>query len=83
MYNPNTVKTIKATVKLVNQFTPQKGMKVGIHLVMQTGEDQLEVHLGPAWFIENQELKIHSGDDLIITGSMVTFQEKEVLIAHS
>ena len=39
------------------------------------------VHLGPTWFINKQEPKIEKNDKIQVTGSRITFQGKQVLIA--
>jgi hypothetical protein len=39
------------------------------------------VHLGPQWYLENQDVKIEPGDRVEITGSRVTVQGKPTIIA--
>ncbi len=56
MYNPQTVTTIKGVVEAVEQVTPMKGMSYGIHLKVKTDSETLPVHLGPAWYIERQDI---------------------------
>ena len=81
MYNPTTVETIKGKVSKVEKITPMKGMYYGVHILVKTDKEELSVHLGPGWFIENQDTKINEGDEVEITGSKVTFQGKPALIA--
>jgi hypothetical protein len=81
MYDPKTVETIKGEVLSVDQVTPAKGMRAGIHLMVKTDKDTISVHLGPSWYIENQDVKILPKDTLEITGSRITFQGKPALIA--
>lgn len=83
MYNPQTVQTVTVTVQKVEIFSPEKGMSMGIHLTTNLNDELLDVHLGPAWFIKNQELQIIEGDELEITGSMITFEGSEALIAKT
>jgi hypothetical protein len=81
MYDPKTIETIKGEVLSVDQVTPAKGMRAGIHLMVKTDKDTISVHLGPSWYIENQDVKILPKDTLEITGSRITFQGKPALIA--
>jgi len=41
----------------------------------------LSVHLGPAWYIQRQDMKIAPGDKVEITGSRITFQAQPAIIA--
>ncbi len=83
MYNPQTVQTVTVVVQKVEMFTPKKGMAIGIHLTANLNDKLLDVHLGPAWFIKNQELQILEGDELEVTGSIITYDGNEALIAKT
>ena len=81
MYNPQSVATIKGVVEVVEQITPRGGMSYGIHLKIKTDTETLSVHLGPAWFIERQDIKIEKGDNIEVKGSKITFDGAPVIIA--
>ena len=81
MYNPQSVATIKGVVQVVEQITPRGGMSYGIHLKVKTDTEILSVHLGPAWFIERQDIKIEKGDNIEVNGSKITFDGAPVIIA--
>ncbi len=81
MYDPKTVETIGGEVVKVEQITPMKGMSYGAHLVVKTEKETIDVHLGPAWYIENQDVKIKAGDKIQIKGSRISFQGKPAIIA--
>jgi hypothetical protein len=81
MYNPRTVETIKGTVEAVNRIRPAKGMSYGIHVMVKTDKGSVDVHLGPQWYIENQDVKIEPGDDVEVRGSRVIYQNAPTLIA--
>ncbi len=53
----------------------------GVHAWVRSGNDELEVHLGPAWFIDNQDLQLAAGDRVDVRGSRVTIDGKPALIA--
>ncbi|UFS69996.1 hypothetical protein LPW11_19200 [Geomonas sp. RF6] len=81
MYNPATVETLTGTVESVQKTTPMKGMKYGIHLMVKTDKETIPVHLGPGWFIEQQDQQIAKGDSIEVKGSRVTMGGKPVIIA--
>jgi hypothetical protein len=81
MYNLKTVGTIRGEVISVDKFTPMKGMSYGIHLMVKTDKETIPVHLGPAWYIENQDVKIEPGDKIEVKGSRITFNGKPAIIA--
>jgi len=81
MYNPATVETIRGTVVSVDTIVPRRGMHYGIHLTVKSEKETIPVHLGPGWFIENQNVKIEPGDDIEVKGSRITFDGKPAIIA--
>ena len=81
MYNSETVETVEGEVVSVDRFTPMKGMSYGIHLMLKTAGETISVHLGPEWYIGNQDIKIVPHDNVQVKGSRVTFEGKPVIIA--
>lgn len=81
MYDPKTVETISGEVESVARITPRKGMSYGVHMNVKTAKETISVHLGPGWYIENQDLKIAPKDQVEIKGSRITFGGKPALIA--
>lgn len=80
-YNPKTVTTVKGVVELVEQMAPATGMSYGIHLDLKTASGTLSVHLGPAWFIERQDIKIEEGDTIQVKGSKIKYEGVPTIIA--
>jgi hypothetical protein len=81
MYDPATVETISGIVLSVNKITPVKGMYSGVHLTLKTNKETIDVHLGPEWYIERQDVKIEKGDKIEVKGSRITFNGKPAIIA--
>lgn len=81
LYDPKTVETLSGEVVRVDQVTPMKGMSYGVHLVLKTDNETVSVHLGPGWYIENQDITIVPKDKVDITGSRITFDGKPAIIA--
>ena len=81
MYNPKTVETISGEVVSTDKIKPMKGMSYGVHLMIKTDKETLSVHLGPGWYIENQDIKIEPKDKVQVRGSRITFEGKPAIIA--
>ena len=80
-YNPQAVETITGEVLSIDKFTPAKGMGYGVHVMVKTDKETKSVHLGPGWYIENQDVRIAPKDKIEVKGSQATFDGKPVLIA--
>ncbi len=81
VYDPKTVETISGEVVGVHKITPMKGMSYGVHLTLKTDKETISVHLGPGWYIENQDVGIEPKDKIEIKGSRITFAAKPAIIA--
>jgi hypothetical protein len=81
LYNPKTVESINGEVVSVDTITPLQGMSSGVHLIVKTDKESISVHLGPAWYVQRQDIKIAPGDKVEITGSRITFQGKAAILA--
>jgi hypothetical protein len=81
LYNSKTVEPIRGEVISVDTIIPLKGMSSGVHLMVKTERETISVHLGPAWYVQRQDIKIVPGDKVEITGSRITCQGKPAIIA--
>jgi len=81
MYDPKTVETAKGEVVSVEKFATTNGMSAGVHLLLKTEKETISVHLGPSWYLENQDAQVEPKDKIEITGSRLTLDGKPVLIA--
>lgn len=81
-FNPDSVETIEGEVVGVT-YNPgrRNAVRMGVHMMVATDVDSMSVHLGPVWFMEQQEEKIEKGDQVIITGSRITYDGAPALIA--
>jgi len=81
MYDVRTVESLSGEVVSVDRMVPMKGMSYGLHVTVRTAKETISVHLGPGWYIENQDVMIGPKDMLGIKGSRVTLEGKPVIIA--
>lgn len=81
MYDPKAVETITGEVTSVDRITPMKGMSGGVHMNVKTDKETVSVHLGPSWYLENQDVKIETKDKVEVKGARTTFAGKPAMIA--
>jgi hypothetical protein len=81
MYDPKAVETITGEVTSIDRITPNKGMAAGIHMNVKTDKETVSVHLGPSWYLENQDVKIEPKDKVEVKGAKTTFAGKPAIIA--
>ena len=81
MFDPKTVGTITGEVVRVELSALQKGMSPGVHLILKTSNETIPVHLGPAWYLERQDIKIEPKETVEVTGSRIVFEGKPAIIA--
>jgi len=83
-YDHHTRITMKGTVREVKRIPG--GRTAGVMLVVETDLEKIEVHLGPATFVDAQPLKLRSGDAIEITGSWISLgvpgREEPYLVAE-
>lgn len=80
-YDPKTEVTMSGTVDRVTQQTGRRGW-AGTHLFLKTDKGAIEVHVGPTDYITSQQFSFAAGDVLEVTGSKVTMQGKDALLAR-
>lgn len=81
VYDPKTVETIAGTVESVERIRHADGRASGVHLLVRTDKATVSAHLGPSWYVDEQDVKIVRGDRVEVTGSRVTLAGESVLIA--
>lgn len=86
-YDPATVENLQGEVVEVKRVVPKMPMMAkrfghGIHVMLKTDKETIEVHLGPAPYVEKQDVKIAAKDRLEVKGSRVTVDGKQVILAE-
>jgi hypothetical protein len=82
LYDPSTETTMKGTVEEVMQPTRGRRMRMGTHLVLKTGADTTQVILGPTGYIASKGFTFAKGDTVEVTGSKLTRNETNYIIAR-
>jgi hypothetical protein len=81
LYDINTVETITGEIISVDKVYSDNNLTYGVHMALYSSEGLLSVHLGPSWFVDNQEIQLTSGDFVSVTGSRLTFNNNQIIIA--
>lgn len=80
-FDAKTVENVSGEVVAVKKVTPMRGMRKGVHLTLKLENETLPVHLGPAWYMDNQEFEVEKGDKVEVRASRVMFEDTPALIA--
>ncbi|MGB3344208.1 MAG: hypothetical protein WBA61_09865 [Aequorivita sp.] len=81
LFNANTMETISGTVEAVETISMDTKMSTGIHLKVKTKSLTVSVHLGPSWYLDNQDIQFEKGDKITVTGSRISYQNAPAIIA--
>jgi len=82
-YNTAAEVTLHGVVQDVRNFYCPVSGDEGTHLTIATDKGKVEVHVGPARFLSGQKWQFFRGDEVEVTGSRITFQGHEALIART
>ena len=81
IYNPATLEEIDGEVLTVNKVNSRRDQGYGVHLSLKNAEETFEVHLGPEWYLEEQNFSVEPGDRLEVKGSRITFPGMPTIVA--
>lgn len=81
LFDPKTVTTVEGSVTKVERVEHKMMGMFAVEATVKAADVTYTVHLGPAWFIENQELQLAAGDAVTLTGSKITLQGRPTIIA--
>lgn len=81
IYDINTVETVAGQIRSIDIIHPSNNSSNGIHMTIYLPTGDIIVHLGPEWYIDNQTLQLKADDNVLVTGSKVTYKGDLVIIA--
>ncbi|MDR2728616.1 MAG: hypothetical protein LBB56_05735 [Chitinispirillales bacterium] len=82
LFNNFSLETFTGSVSKVDTATPMTGMGVAVRLILSSdGGGNLPVHLGPAWFILNQDLNFPKDDKIEVRGCRANISGSEFIMA--
>jgi len=81
-YNPDAAQTIHGTIESVGTYRPEGSSIEGLRLRIKTDEGKtVTVHAGPRSYVESQEIDLHYGDKVTVTGSPGKLGWRDVIVA--
>jgi hypothetical protein len=82
LYNPQAAVTLAGTVTAVNRRAAKKaGRPERVTMVLQTDQGAIKVHLGTADYLDQQALKLATGDQVEVKGVKVGHLKAPTFIA--
>jgi hypothetical protein len=81
LYNPNSVQELKGVIVTVEDVTPLPGMRPGVQLKLKTDKETIPIHLGPRWYLENQDITLDPGSEVEVKGSRIVCDGRQVIAA--
>jgi sporulation protein YlmC with PRC-barrel domain len=83
LYDPAQEQTIRGQVVSIETSAPLPGMAPGMQMLVQTDEGQsTRVQVGPAWYLEHQDLDVKENTHVQVTGARAEIEGQPVLMAR-
>ena len=82
-FDPKNIEEFEGKILSVEHSNEKKDEMRGIYLNLQTEDEVVDVHLGPAWYINHQDRKFKAGEEVEIIGSRVKYNGHEAITALS
>ena len=80
-YDLSNIETLEGEVVSVDSYTSRRGVSQGVHLLVNTGKETVEIHLGPSWYLEERDFEFVPEDKIAITGSRININGEPAIIA--
>ena len=72
LYDPSKEVLLKGVVKEVKEFScPVSEGEMGSHLLLETADGMVQVHLAPGRVMRSQNLRFNPGEQLVVLGARV------------
>lgn len=81
-YNLKKIETLRGKVIRLKKQTSRVGNFQGIHFLMETPRETIEVHTGPSWYLAEQDFDLSSKGEVMVVGSRINIDGKEAIIAR-
>ncbi len=80
-FEAGKTETITGTVVAMEPIANHRGKGQGMELKLNTGTGQAIIHVGPQWYLDQQTVKIVSGDVVEIIGAKASRRGADIFIA--
>jgi sporulation protein YlmC with PRC-barrel domain len=83
LYDPAKEQTISGQVVGIETSAPMPGMAPGMQMLVQTDDGKsTRVQVGPAWYLERQDLDVKENTKVQVTGARAEVEGQPVLMAR-
>jgi DNA/RNA endonuclease YhcR with UshA esterase domain len=82
-YDVAAQQTVEGTVQEVKDYKCPVTGTIGSHITIKTSGGALEVHMAPATFLKDYEMKLQAGDSVKVVGVKFTFEGQPAMLARS
>jgi sporulation protein YlmC with PRC-barrel domain len=83
LYDPAKEQTISGQVVSIETSAPMPGMAPGMQMLVQTDDGKsTRVQVGPAWYLERQDLDMKENTHVQVTGARAEIEGQPVLMAR-
>ena len=83
LYDPAKEQTISGQVVSIETSAPMPGMAPGMQMLVQTDDGRsTRVQVGPAWYLERQDLDVKENTRVQVTGARAELEGQPVLMAR-
>jgi sporulation protein YlmC with PRC-barrel domain len=83
LYDPAKEQSISGQVVSIETSAPMPGMVPGMQMLVQTDDGQsTRVQVGPAWYLERQDLDLKESTRVQVTGARAEIEGQPVLMAR-
>lgn len=80
-YDPSTEANVEVTITEVRE-TPKTEPLGGVHLMVKTKSDTVDVYVAPADFLKIFDIVFKAGEQIQVTGSKVKLGDADVVLAR-
>ncbi|MFP4162371.1 MAG: hypothetical protein ACLFQB_00555 [Chitinispirillaceae bacterium] len=74
------LQTYIGDVVRIDTVTPMQDMGVGIQIVLDYESEKIPVHLGPAWYILNQDINFPQDKEIEVRGCSAFYSSSEFIM---
>jgi hypothetical protein len=79
-YNATELDRIKGTISKITEVEPMPGMSPAVALIVDDGDEEITVHVGPRWFL-GDSIGLRRGDEVKIRGAWAEIDGEDVFMA--
>ena len=82
-FDPDSKEEIQGQIKEIKYEPDDKESVNGVAFVVESGEREVPVHLGPAWFVNRQFKRFKEGEEVSVNGSNIRYNGQDILVVET